>query len=465
MTQSVRKYFTLLGFFLIPIFVFSQFKVKIIAHQTPDSIAYLRASLFDDKNYVPKDTLQLYGKHTQSINNKSIIGGLYFLYFPKTKQRIYFILENKDTITIRISGNDYINTAKTYNLKNNILFNYQRVEYAYATYDSSYAKAILLGRKFNAFQKAAYFKPKTDTLAAFRNQILKTLKKGDFLFTYFTNLNYLDISVPDKRNFSGRDHFINQFDLNDNKFFFTPYLKQVLLEYLTYYPTRADSLFKAVDTVMNKLQCNAKCYKYVFDYFTKLMKNREVQNNTEGYALFIRKYALPNYCKILDTIQLNQYKKDLKNVEAQKVKDTCKNVILKDSAGTMQDLHSFAKDFDFTAIMFYAPSCEHCQVEVPQMDSTINYLETKFKIKIGRYAICNDIGLPRDKWLDFIRSNHLSNHYMHVELPADAQTRIDYDAYSNPITFLIDNNSILIGKKLGPTSLKALVASLQNKNN
>jgi hypothetical protein len=84
----------------------AQFVLKINASNTIDSIAYLRTNLFDDKNYIPKDTIKLYKSSITIKNTKSIVGGMYFLYFPKSKQKIQFILEDQDTVRLTISGND-----------------------------------------------------------------------------------------------------------------------------------------------------------------------------------------------------------------------------------------------------------------------------------------------------------------------------------------------------------------------
>ena len=78
---------------LLPYVSKGQFVLKVKATNTTDSIGYLRASLFDERNFVPKDTLNL-TKPIQTIKNtKSIVGGIYFIYFPKSKQKIQF---NKD---------------------------------------------------------------------------------------------------------------------------------------------------------------------------------------------------------------------------------------------------------------------------------------------------------------------------------------------------------------------------------
>jgi hypothetical protein len=87
------KWLLLTGLFcILTIQGSAQFVLKINASNTIDSIAYLRTNLFDEKNYIPKDTIKLYKSTITIKSTKSIVGGIYYLYFPKSKQKIQFIL-------------------------------------------------------------------------------------------------------------------------------------------------------------------------------------------------------------------------------------------------------------------------------------------------------------------------------------------------------------------------------------
>ena len=124
---------------LLPYVSKGQFVLKVKATNTTDSIGYLRASLFDERNFIPKDTLNLTKPIQTFRNTKSIVGCIYFIYFPKSKQKIQFILEDKDTVLLEIKGSDYLNSATINTPKNKVFLDYQRLERSLSTYDSSYA--------------------------------------------------------------------------------------------------------------------------------------------------------------------------------------------------------------------------------------------------------------------------------------------------------------------------------------
>ena len=452
----MRKKWLLL-FLLFPALVHAQYQIKIKATNTADSIAYFRGTVFDDKNYIPKDTIKLYKGNYTVAAKKPIIGGIYFLYFPKSKQKVFFVLENLDSIKIEIRGTNYLDSTKFSNKANQQFIEYQLLENKLSNYDTMYAAELAKGKKFNLAQKAAFFQPKTSQLISYRTTLLKNLKQVNALFLHLNTLNILDSSVPSRKNYIGRNELIKRIDFKNPKLLFTPNIKNVLNEYYSYYPLQADSLNKGLDTVMNKVDGKSNMSMYITDYFIKLLHNREIVNNTEAYTYYLEKYILNQKYKISDIKQLGQLKSELANLKSLQLQDTCVNMILKDTAGQLQNLQEFASQNKFTLIIFYDPTCEHCKVELPKMDSTINLLENTYNIKVGRYAVCNEPNLPVSIWKDFIVKYNLSKNYINVNLGNNMDLRKSYDAFTNPIFYLVNNKGILLGKKLSPQTVRNLI--------
>lgn len=452
----MRKKWLLL-FLLFPALVHAQYQIKIKATNTADSIAYFRGTVFDDKNYIPKDTIKLYKGNYTVAAKKPIIGGIYFLYFPKSKQKVFFSLENLDSIKVEIRGANYLDSIKFSNKVNQQFVEYQLLEKKLSNYDTNYAAELAKGKKFNLAQKAAFFQPKTSQLVSYRTTLLKNLKQVNALFVHINTLNILDSSVPSRKNYIGRNELIKRIDFKNPKLLFTPNIKNVLNEYYSYYPLQADSLNKGLDTVMNKVDGKSNMSMYITDYFIKLLHNREIVNNTEAYTYYLEKYILNQKYKISDIKQLDQLKTELANLKSLQLQDTCVNMILKDTAGQVQNLQEFASQNKFTLIIFYDPTCEHCKVELPKMDSTINLLENTYNIKVGRYAVCNEPSLPASIWKDFIVKYNLNKNYINVNLANNMDLRKSYDAFTNPIFYLVNNKGILLGKKLSPQTVRNLI--------
>jgi len=441
-------------FLFFPFIANAQFKISVSRSKEP---MYFRGTLFDEKNFLAKDTV----RGTLLTSKTPIKGGIYYLQFAPNKERIYFNIENNDSFSLTFSGPSYLAKAHSSDPKNEVFLNYQRLEKTFSVIDSLFQVETARGRKFKFAEKAAFFKSKTDTLVAFRKKALVSLPPSSTLALYFKSFNMLDESVPSRTDFKARARFLSRIPFSDGKLLFTPVFRSLLVEYLSYYPLQADSIRVGVEKVMANVDCAAKSYPFVFDYFSSVMKNRNIIGNTEGYAWFLTKYGVNNGCGVFTAAQKKTFKEEAEKLGALKTNVLAENIVLKDTSGATQDLHKFASENDYTLLMFYAPTCDHCQKEVPEIDSTAAVIERIMNIKIGRFAVCNEPGVPKRTWTDFISRYKLTKNAIHVDLSANSTIRSTYDAFSNPTFYLINRRAEVVVKKTSPLTLRKYFASLQ----
>ncbi len=441
-------------FLFLPILANAQFKISVSRSKEP---MYFRGTLFDEKNFLAKDTV----RGTLLTSKTPIKGGIYYLQFAPNKERIYFNIENNDSFSLTFSDPAFLASAHSSDPKNEVFLNYQRLEKTFSVIDSLFQVETARGRKFKFAEKAAFFKPKTDALVAFRKKALVSLPPSSTLALYFKSLNMLDESVPSRTDFKARARFLSRIPFSDGKLLFTPVFRSLLVEYLSYYPLQADSIRVGVEKVMAHIDCAAKSYPFVFDYFSSVMKNRNIIGNTEGYAWFLTKYGVNNGCGVFTAAQKKAFKEEAEKLGVLKTNVLAENIVLKDTSGATQDLHKFASENDYTLLMFYAPTCDHCQKEVPEIDSTAAVIERIMNIKIGRFAVCNEPGVPKNTWTDFISRYKLTKNAIHVDLPANSPIRSTYDTFSNPTFYLINRKAEVVVKKTSPLTLRKYFASLQ----
>ena len=441
-------------FLFFPFFANAQFKVTVSRTKEP---VYFRGTLFDEKNFLAKDTV----RGTLLTSKTPIKGGIYYLQFAPNKERIYFNIENNDSFSLTFSSPSYLAKAHSSDPKNEVFLNYQRLEKTFSVIDSLFQVETARGRKFKFAEKAAFFKSKTEALVAFRKKALVSLPPSSTLALYFKSLNMLDESVPSRTDFKARARFLSRIPFSDGKLLFTPVFRSLLVEYLSYYPLQADSIRVGMEKVMANVDCAAKSYPFVFDFFSSVMKNRNIIGNTEGYAWFLTKYGVNNGCGVFTAAQKKTFKEEAEKLGVLKTNVLAENIVLKDTSGATQDLHKFASENDYTLLMFYAPTCDHCQKEVPEIDSTAAVIERIMNIKIGRFAVCNEPGLPKRTWTDFISRYKLTKNAIHVDLPANSPIRSTYDAFANPTFYLINRKAEVVVKKTSPLTLRKYFASLQ----
>lgn len=423
----------------------AQYSIQLNYSNLSDSVVYFRLRTFDDKLYIPKDTLKL-NKDNIVISSKTpIYGGFYYLYFPKSRKRIELCLENNDKFKIKFDGNKP-DSIITDNTRNQIQIAYQQLEIKYASVDSLYNVLLKKGNGTLTF-KEQLFKEKKEALMKFRNNALKSLSDKSLLHKYFTTLNNIDSFKPNKKDYSGRTKFINQFNLKDPQLYFSPIYKQILYEYLSAYPLNGDSTLKGIDAIMAKLNCKDKSYMNSFNYFVSVLQNSTIKENYKAYSKFIENHLIKNKCPLPNKQKAEEYIKIYKRLQLINKTDKFIEINLKDSSGINQLLSETIKSNDFTILSFYDPTCDHCDIQMPELNETIKLLKNNYKIEINNFAICNTDKILENEWKRFIEKHKLNENHIHVILGDNLNIRTQYAAYSNPIFFLIDKNGNLLLKK------------------
>ena len=123
----MKRFLALLLFF--PLFTQAQFKITVSRSKDP---IYFRGTLFDEKNFLAKDTLR-----SSILSSKTPIkGGIYYLQFAPSKERIYFNIENNDKFALTFAGPAYLASAHSSDPKHEEILNYQRLEKSFSVIDS-----------------------------------------------------------------------------------------------------------------------------------------------------------------------------------------------------------------------------------------------------------------------------------------------------------------------------------------
>jgi thiol-disulfide isomerase/thioredoxin len=116
---------------------------------------------------------------------------------------------------------------------------------------------------------------------------------------------------------------------------------------------------------------------------------------------------------------------------------------------------------NYTLLIFYSPSCGHCQHEIPSIDSVCR---TALKGKGVRVFTVATEG--EEKAInDFITKNKLESWTNTWDHDHAGDWRGKYDVYSTPTIYLLDDKKIIRGKRLDHTNLVSLVEMLEKKAN
>jgi peroxiredoxin len=154
------------------------------------------------------------------------------------------------------------------------------------------------------------------------------------------------------------------------------------------------------------------------------------------------------------------------------------NLSLLDTSGNKwESLHNVKAKY--TVLVFWDPDCGHCVKELPKLSHAIDSLKKTIDIKV--FSVSSN---HNEEWKTFIKKNNID--FINVAVPIEAysdqnkatQFIIDghtdlkslnynktYDIFSTPQIYLLDNEKMIVGKKLDSELLKQVLNKEEAKHN
>ncbi|RFM30220.1 TlpA family protein disulfide reductase [Deminuibacter soli] len=251
------------------------------------------------------------------------------------------------------------------------------------------------------------------------------------------------------------DHYFDGIDFNDERLLHTPFLDPKVEEYFKYYVVpHPDTLIQEVNYLLLSSRANDDIHRYWLGRFTDKYINPEIMGQDKVFIFLFNQYFSKG-----DTTWLNPKQREFifnraYSMMANQIDEPAPVLDLKDSSNKVTPLYNVKAPFTF--VVFWDPTCSHCKVQVPEVDSMYEAKWKKMGVKI--YAVnVEDKDDVSPAWKKFIQDNHL-NGWVHVYQPkaaheADnkagrANFRQLYDVFQTPTMYLLDANKNIIGKKL-----------------
>ena len=251
-----------------------------------------------------------------------------------------------------------------------------------------------------------------------------------------------------------KNHFWDNVVFNDNRLIRTPFFEAKLDEYFKNYVARdADSIIEEVQYMLTVAKTGKEIYPFLLFKFTNKYISPEFMGQDK---VFLHLYQ--NFFAKGDTVLLNEASK--KSITERAYSMMANQLGLPAPAldiNTIDDkpfsLYKTAAPYTFIA--FWDPTCSHCKVEIPQLDSMYKASWKALGVQIVGVNI-NYKELPA--WKKFIADNQINN-WFHVyqteaalnkEITNQKPTTIRqlYDVFKTPTFYLLDANKRIIAKNL-----------------
>jgi thiol-disulfide isomerase/thioredoxin len=423
---------------------------------------YKRDSARFDKN----------GNAEFKTNDSTFVGGIYMMLLGDRKTYFEFLLNNGDDMSIAVELSKLPLGLKFKNSPENERFQ-EYVEFLNGYGAKQQALKDELAAAKTAADTAAVRKKASTSgkeLTNYRHEYVKK-NPGTLLSGIF---NALDVpQVPDGPHFLAdgvtkdssftynyyKGHFWDGFDFQDDRLIHAPIYDAKLDEYMNKLVLPwPDSVEKESDMLLHKAKGTKDMFKYTLWWLTRYTENSKVMGMDEAFVYLVENYYMKGDAFWLTNDELTKYLDRAQKIAPNVIGNLAPEIKVPNVVTKKEESMLGAKG-NYTLLIFYSPSCGHCQHEIPAIDSVYRDVLKKKGVKVFTVATEGE----EKAITDFITKNKLdewTNTWDHEHL---GDWRSKYDVYSTPTIYLLDEKKIIRGKRLDHTNIAGLIEMLENK--
>ena len=449
------------------------YNINVKFNDAKDSLVYL-CHYYGKNTTVFKDDSARLSSNGEAIfqSDKKIIGGIYMLLFADKSASMELILTNGDNFSLEVSKANIYQTAKFKGVTENSDFyayqlflveygkGYQKIEADIASAKTKKDTAVLRdkmkdkGKELTNYRASFITKKPTSFLAKIFNAVeepeipseLPTLADGKKDSSY-PRLYY-------------KQHYWDKFDLHDDRLIYSPLYERKLDDYMTKLVVPVpDSVIRECDTLLAATSGHEELFKYTLWYLTRWTETSKVMGLDEAFVYLVENYYMRGKATWIDSAQLSKYVKRAGDIAPNMIGKPAMDLRMLDTSA-MKVIPLSSVKAKYTVVIFWSPTCGHCQKEMPQFDSLYKAALKKYDVKM--YAVEADN--ETEKWKTYINEHKLSDGWIHVSDPQrTTKFRDFYDVYSTPTIYLLDEQKIIRGKRIDHTNLLGLIDWLEKK--
>ncbi len=455
-------------FFSITVFLFSitaslaqGYKVSLHTPNFKGGIAYL--TYYYGKNINVEDSAAINDKGIAVFQkNETLRSGVYSIVFPGKNKLFDFLVDKEQLITINADTSDLVNKTTVNGSSENKLFQ------QYQKFVSS--KGIGLQEEMEAFKNS---KRKSDSLSHEKNYNTLNKELTDYrdkiirenpesmLAALLKSMKEPQAAMakPVTREDSinnyqyYKKHYWDGIDFTDDRVirtpFFLPKLERFFREIITPAP---DSIIKESDYLLLKARVSPEMYKFLLNWLTDEYINPKYMGQDAVFVHLFEKYHSKGVSSWLNEKQMTAISNRAYMLMSNLIGEQAANLEMVDTAGAPRSLYDLQSAY--TIVVFWDPTCGHCQHEVPRLDS---FYRAKWKDEgVKMYGVLSETK-EQEKWKEFIKKNNLQS-WVNV-YQTDEQKKANeqaqkpsykqlYDVTQTPTLYLLDKDKRIIAKKL-----------------
>jgi thiol-disulfide isomerase/thioredoxin len=405
--------------------------------------------------------------------------GIYFIVSPKYSILFEFLVDDKQDFKINADTLSLSDFKITGSIENDIFSAYSKTinqlgaqrnqleqAYAGARTAGDSTKFTLEFKKLDSLFKQERKKIITNAPKSMMRFFLDVLQRPEAPAIPIIN-GKADSTYPF---YYVKNHFWDNVIFNDNRLIRTPFFEAKLDEYFKNYVSREpDSIIEEVQYMLTVAKTGKEIYPFLLFKFTNKYISPEYMGQDKVFL-----HIFQNFFSKGDTVLLNN---ESKKAITERAYSIMANLI--GNPAPVLDLNTidnkafslYRQPSKYTFIAFWDPTCGHCKVEMPRVDS---FYSKSWK-QLGVQVIGVNTNFKElTSWKKFITDQHFDTGWLHVyqteaalnaEIEAGKPTTIRqlYDVFKTPTFYLLDKDKKIIAKNLTVDQFNDFLQSQQKK--
>ena len=247
-----------------------------------------------------------------------------------------------------------------------------------------------------------------------------------------------------------RSHYWDHIDFSDNRIVRSPILEIRLQRYFTQLvPQVPDSINQAADALLTKVD-DKEVFKYMLWWLTSTYERSPYMGMDAVFVHLVEKYYVSGKAYWVQSDQLQKIVDKAAKIAPNLIGNIAPPLTFVTTAGQTRQIADI--NAKYTVLVFWDPTCGHCQTVVPRLDSAYESSWKKEGVKIvGLLA-----GGTKTQWLDFIKEHQLDD-WINAQVGGDNSYRRLYDVYMTPVIYLLDAQKKIRAKQLTVDQLDSFI--------
>jgi len=408
------------------------------------------------------DSLQLSdeGKATFTSEEK-LPEGQYFLHIKPTIQFDFLAGSTQDNIILSLNENDFSKNTVTGSNDTKLLWEYlnysEQKRLEKSNLEGQLKDTLISEKKKDNIQK------KINELDIDTKKYIDTFIKnhdGSWVGIFIKGLTQIGLPYPtpkdDNENRINRqyikDHYFDNINLTDPRLWRTNYLTTYIDNYMQQWvEPKLDSLSAAASHLVARAKENEFCFKQMLSKLT----NESIKSLNMGYeniwARLYEDYIKDKNLTWIDSTQVRELERMYEAIKYNRIGMTAHNLTLGRIDG--DTINTNELQAEYLLIYFYDPGCIHCKKELPRIH---NELYPKYK-KSGLEVVAMNVASDIEEWKDFISKNNLTDWINCADPDYKSKYWEYFDTTGVPVTFILNRDKKIIGKKIHEQNLEILL--------